>query len=85
MAIEKIEHAPSRRFTLHHALPVFLSVGWLLLASCGKKEAPPETQPQPAPQQPSSQPYVSNIYKYYVAYKLTIEQKHQKTQTAAAK
>ena len=47
-----------RRFTLHHALLLLLSVGGLLLAGCGKKEAPPETPQQPAPQQASSQPLV---------------------------
>jgi len=29
--------------------------------------------------------YVSNIYKYYIAYKLTTEQEHQKTEVAAAR
>ena len=47
-----------RRFTLHHALLLLLSVGGLLLAGCGKKEGPPETPQQPAPQQASSQPLV---------------------------
>jgi hypothetical protein len=58
MAIARVEQASSRQFTLHHALLLLLSVGGLLLAGCGKKEAPPETPQQPAPQQASSQPLV---------------------------